>query len=173
MAVKKDTAPATVGAEKVTTTRATTKNYQPSDMIMCRSVTHGELIFLGKKSGLQYSWANIGDETPVEYQDLQAAYSIKSRFLTDPLFVIEDEDLVKKWNGMLKPVYDSLESGDAEALLQLSPDTLRSALETASVGMKKSVMSLAAEKIVKNEFDSLSRIRVIDDVLGTELIKMI
>lgn len=175
MAVRKEVTPETTGAVTKPAVAKTpaAKTYQPSDMIMCRSVTHGELIFLGRKSGLQYSWSNIGDETPVEYQDLQAAYSIKSRFLTDPLFVIEDDALVKKWGNMLQSVYDGLDSGDAEQLLQLPPDALRKALTTASNGMRKSVMSLAAEKIINNELDSLSRIRVIDDVLGTELIKMI
>ena len=68
------------------------RKYEPDEMITCRSLTYGELLLTGKKSKLLYSWANYGDTTEVEYQDLQALKSTKSSYLYKPRFVIEDEE---------------------------------------------------------------------------------
>ena len=37
------------------------KKYSPNDLIECRSVTGGELILIGDKSKLQYTWADYAD----------------------------------------------------------------------------------------------------------------
>ena len=73
-----------------------TRKFDPTETFPCRSVCYGELILEGYKSKILYTWANCGDYADVEYQDLQALQSRKSRFLTDPLFVIEDEDGTKR-----------------------------------------------------------------------------
>ena len=59
-----------------------TKNKAPrkfamDDPILCKSVTFGELLLPGKKSQLLYTWANYGDTTEVEFQDLQALRSTR------------------------------------------------------------------------------------------------
>lgn len=147
------------------------KKFESDELILCTSVTHGELNLLGKKSGLQYIWANVGDTAEVEYQDLQALYATKSRFLVDPLFMIEDEELVDQWKSMLKPIYDKIASQDLDAMLQLPPERLRVSLERAPKGIRHTIVTLAAEKIQSGELDSMNRIKVIDEVLGVELAK--
>lgn len=149
------------------------KKFAPTDTITCRSVCYGELILEGYKSKILYTWANAGDTADVEYQDLQALQSRKSTFLTAPLFIIEDEDLVKQWSNMLKPIYDKIEEEDFDKILALPVSKLKSKLKVLPEGMKTSIKSVAAAKIQSGEFDSISRIKAIDEILGTELKMMI
>ena len=152
-----------------TETKNTSKKFAPDDVIECRSVTYGELVLLGFKSKLLYTWANAGDVAYVEYQDLQALQSRKSKFLTEPLFIIEDEDLVKQWGNILQPVYDKIVEADLEAILQLPVTKLKSRLKSSPEGIKRSIKSLAAAQIISGELDSLNKIKAIDEVLGTDL----
>ena len=47
--------------------KKTPKKYALDERIECRSVTGGELILIGPKTGLQYTWADYGDTAWVEY----------------------------------------------------------------------------------------------------------
>lgn len=156
-----------------TTSKPKTRKFDPTETIPCRSVCYGELILEGYKSKMLYTWANAGDYADVEYQDLQALQSRKSAFLTKPLFIIEDEELVEQWGSMLKPIYEKIEEADMEELIKLSPTQLKKKLKGLPEGLKESVKTMAAAKIVSGELDSLNRIKAIDEVLGTELMSMI
>lgn len=158
--------------EQVKTSKSV-KKFEASETIPCRSVTYGELILSGYKTKLLYTWANAGDIAYVEYQDLQALQSRKSKFLTEPLFIIEDEDLVEQWGNMLKPIYDKIKEDDLENFLQLPPNKLERQLKSAPEGVQKSIKSMAAAKIASGEFDSINRIKAIDNALGTELLSTI
>ena len=65
------------------------KEYNGDDLIPCRSMTKGELICVGKKSKETYMWADYGDITEVEYQDLLALKASKSSFIFDTLFLMQ------------------------------------------------------------------------------------
>ena len=159
--------------KKTSPSKAKTRKFDPTETISCRSVCYGELILEGYKSKILYTWANYGDYADVEYQDLQALQSRKSAFLTKPLFIIEDEELVEQWGSMLKPIYEKIDEADLEQLLKLTPSQLKKKLKVLPEGFKESVKTMAAAKIVSGELDSLNRIKAIDEVLGTELMSMI
>lgn len=158
---------------KKTIAKPKTRKFDPNETFPCRSVCYGELILEGYKSKILYTWANCGDYADVEYQDLQALQSRKSRFLTDPLFIIEDEELVDHWGALLKPIYSKIEEDDIEQILKLTPAQLKKRLKSAPNGIKESIKTMAAAKIMSGELDSLNRIKAIDEVLGTELMSMI
>lgn len=145
------------------------RKYAPEDMITCRSVTFGELLMTGKKSGLLYSWANHGDTTEVEFQDLQALKSTRSSYLFRPRFVVEDEELVAQWGKDFENLYQSIVDVDVEALFRLPVAQLRSKLKKAPRGVQQAVKNIAGEKILNGTLDSLAKIKAIDEVLGTDL----
>ena len=122
------------------------RKYAPDDMITCRSVTFGELLMTGKKSGLLYSWANHGDTTEVEYQDLQALKSTRSSYLFRPRFVVEDEELIAQWGKDFEKLYESIVSVDVEALFKLPVNQLKSKLKSAPKGVQQAVKNIAGEK---------------------------
>ena len=146
------------------------REYQPTDEIMCRSITSGELIFCGK-SGTRYSWINSGDIVPVEYQDLRTARLSKSQFLFDPLFVIEDEELLtlKEWKDIAY-LYESMyDETDLSNIFNLSATDLQKVLPNLPKGAQNSIRVMAAERIETGELDSISKIKAIDFALDTEL----
>jgi hypothetical protein len=138
-------------------------------MITCRSITYGELLLTGTKSKLLYSWANYGDTTEVEYQDLQALKSTRSSYLFKPRFVIEDEELVEQWGKDFADMYKSIVDVDVEDLFKLPVSQFKSKLKKAPKGVQQAVKNIAGEKIMNGTLDSLTKIKAIDEVLGTDL----
>lgn len=145
------------------------RKYNPSDMIPCRSITFGELLLTGTKSKLLYSWANYGDITEVEFQDLQALKSTRSSYLFKPRFVIEDEELAAQWSKDLGTMYKAIVDVDVEDLFKLSPAQFESKLKKAPKGVQQAVKNIAGEKILNGTLDSLKKINAIDRILGTDL----
>lgn len=145
------------------------RKYEPDELITCRSLTFGELLLSGKKSKLLYSWANYGDTTEVEYQDLQALKSTKSSYLYRPRIVVEDEELVAQWGKDFVGMYKNIEDVDAEDLLKLPVAQLRARLKKSPRGVQHAVKNIAGEKILNGSLDSLAKIKAIDEILGTDL----
>ena len=159
--------------ETVQTTKTEPKKaprkYAPDELITCRSITYGELLLTGTKSKLLYSWANYGDPTEVEYQDLQALKSTRSSYLFKPRFVIEDEELVEQWGKDFGDMYKNIVDVDVEDLFKLPMAQFKSKLKKAPKGVQQAVKNIAGEKILNGSLDSLAKIKVIDEILGTDL----
>ena len=145
------------------------RKYAPTDRIPCRSLTYGELLLTGPKTKLLHTWANYGDVTEMEYQDLQALKSTRSSYLFKPRFIIEDEELVEQWSGDFKKMYDDIVEMDVEALFRLPIGQLKAKLKKAPAGVQLAVKNMAGEKIMNGTLDSLAKIKAIDEVLDTQL----
>ena len=149
--------------------KKTPRKYAPDEMVTCRSITYGELLLTGTKSKLLYSWANYGDTTEVEYQDLQALKSTRSSYLFKPRFVVEDEELVAQWGKDFSDMYKNIVDVDVEDLFKLPVSQFKSKLKKAPKGVQQAVKNIAGEKIMNGTLDSLTKIKAIDEVLGTDL----
>lgn len=145
------------------------RKYAPDELVTCRSLTYGELLLTGTKSKLLYSWANYGDTTEVEFQDLQALKSTRSSYLFKPRFVIEDEELAEQWSKDLGDMYKTIVEVDVEDLFKLPLNQFKSKLKKAPKGVQQAVKNIAGEKILNGSLDSLAKIKAIDDILGTDL----
>lgn len=157
---------------KVTSTKRVTKKYSPNDLIECRSVTGGELILIGDKSRLQYTWADYGDTAWVEYQDLQALQSRRSGFLVKPRFIIEDEDLVEQWGSMLKPIYDKINTQTIEDFFELPLNKFKAQLKIMPEGLKDAIKTKAVQMIQDEELYDIRKVREIDVAWGTDFVEM-
>lgn len=149
--------------------KTTIRKFAPDDMITCRSITYGELLLTGTKSKLLYSWSNYGDTTEVEFQDLQALKSTRSSYLFRPRFVIEDEELAEQWSKDLGDMYKEIVHVDVEDLFKLPLNQFKAKLKKAPKGVQQAVKNIAGEKIMNGSLDSLSKIKAIDEILGTDL----
>ena len=145
------------------------RKFAPDEPVSCRSITYGELLLVGPKSKLLYSWANYGDTTEVEYQDLQALKSTKSSYLYRPRFVIEDEELVEQWSKDFKAMYDDIVEVDVEDMFKLPLNQFKARLKKAPKGVQMAVKNIAGEQIANGTLDSLKKIKAIDEILGTDL----
>ena len=143
--------------------------YDLDEQITCRSITYGELLIVGPKSKLLYSWSNYGDTTPVEYQDLQALRSIRSAHLLKPRIIVEDEELIAQWGKDFENMYSKIVDVDVEKILDLPLGKFKTALKNAPNGVQQAVKNIAGEKILDGSLDSLAKIKAIDEILGTDL----
>ena len=148
--------------------KKTPRKFEQNDPILCKSVTYGELLYPAKKSQLLYSWANYGDVTEVEYQDLQALRSTKSAYLNAPYFVIEDEELLEQWPE-LKKLYEKIATVDIDRMFDLPINKFKTALRNLPAGFKDSIKNVASAKILDGTLDSLSKIKAVDEVFNTDL----
>lgn len=161
-----------VREEVVTATveKSAPKNYSDEDLIECRSITRGELILIGKKSKNKYVFANYDDTCEIEVGDLNALRASKSAYLYDPLFVIEDDKFVSqpKWKD-IKKMYDENIANDINVILEKPLGEFKNILKNLPKGYKDALCDEVATRIRNDEFDSIKKIKAIDDICGTEL----
>lgn len=144
--------------------------FAQNDPILCRSVTAGWLGVSGK-SGQLYTFSNYGDECEIEYGDLFALKNRKSDYLYDPLFVIEDEELLEnaRWKDLGQFYSESIYGKDnVEQIINLSPTGFKNALKQLPKGLLNAVKMEISKRIEEGTFDSLKKINIIDDVCGTD-----
>ena len=162
---------ATAESEAVKETTVKDKRiFDKEDLIPCRSITFGELLMVGAKTKFVYKWANYDDIQEVEYQDL--IYDVKipggsySRF---PRFVVIDDDFLDQ-NPVLNDIYSKIYSKqDIRKILDLSPNELKKTVEGLPKGVKDSLKTMVATMITNGSFDSMNKIKILDELLDTQM----
>lgn len=165
----------TTETKGVTVEKKKPKTFSQSDPILCRSVTPGWLGVSGK-SGMYYVFSNYGDVTEIEYGDLFALKNRHSKYIYDPLFVIEDDELLEnpRWKDVSEFYSDKVYGmDDIEEVLNKPNTSFKSALKSLPKGLLKAVTVEVAKRIEEGTFDSLKKIKILDDVCGTDFAKMI
>ena len=147
--------------------------HDPNELVVCRSVVFGELILIGPKTNMRYSWANEGDVREVEYQDLLSWRALHSRYLFEPMIIIEDKDICEEWKADLGKLYDEVQAIDLKALFNLPQRQFVAQLKKLPATMKTSVQNMANAMIQNKTLYDLRKIEAIDEILHTELKKMI
>lgn len=147
--------------------------HSPDELIACRSVTFGELLIIGPKTKLVYSWANEGDIREVEYQDLMSLKALRHRYLFDPFIIIEDEALREEWKADLDPVYNKLEEVSLNGIFDLPQRQFVAKLKQLPPSVKSSIQNMAYSMIQNKTLYDLRKIDAMDEILGTELKMMI
>ena len=148
----------------------TAKKYDKEDVIPCKSITNGKLLVDGEKSGILYRWGDYGDIEEIEYQDL--IYMIRAHRVSvyKPRFIIQDEEFVAQHKD-LKELYDSLYSiKDLKDILNLPVTQMRKAIEELPEGAFESIKGVAASMIHNGQYDSVKKIKVLDEIFDTKLL---
>ena len=148
------------------------REYQADDKIPIRSITHGELLMEGKKSGILYHWYAYGDVTEVEYQDLYTLKNSRSSYVYKPFFVIEDEELLTdpRWKDVADLYNHLYDYSQLDELFKLKLADFKAVLAQAPAGLKDAIKMEAADRIDKGTLDSIQKIKAIDVACGTDLI---
>ena len=147
--------------------------HDPNELILCRSVRFGGLRLIGPKTHMPYEWANEGDVREVEYQDLVSWRALRSRYLFEPMIIIEDEDIVEEWKADLGDLYEELQNIDIRAMFKLPHRQFVAQLKKLPAGLKTTVQNMAYSMIQDRTLYDLRIIDSIDEILGTELKMMI
>lgn len=173
--VEAESATESVKAESVKTAdikeaKKEKKTYALSDGIPCKSITNGGLYMPGLKSNILYSWVDVGDIVEVEYQDLQAAIRSNNGYVMNPLFVIEDEELVLQF-PQLKELYEALYSvGELEDVItELSLGDMKATILSLPKGAQDAIKHLASKMVSDGRLDSVKKIKTFDEIFDTEM----
>ena len=143
-----------------------TKTFKPDDEIPCKSVTPWRLNAVGVDRNTVYHWEYYGDVDYLKYKDLQALR--RTDYITKPKIIIEDADLCYQWRRELGETYkyflgveypeEFFDIPDAkfEQMLEKAPDTV------------KEVIKVTAMNMIKNEnYPTVQKLTLIDNILGT------
>lgn len=149
------------------------KTFDNETPIPCTSITAGELGMLGIKSGINYTWAGRGDVTDVEYQDLVAAIRSGKKHITEPYFIINDDDFLEEY-PQVKKIYGEIYSiGDLRKVItDLDPQSMRLTIESLPNGAKESIKNIASTMIANHQIDSIDKIKVLDKIYDTKFMLM-
>lgn len=145
------------------------KTFSDTDLIPCVSITPGELFVVGDKSKNLYTFADNDYLVEIEYRDLKYAAASRDKMMYRPRYIVQDRDFLKEFPELEK-VYGDLYSGsDLQKILKLSPSEMKRTIEKLPLGAKDALKSIAATQIDNKQLDSIQRVKVLDEVFGTEL----
>ena len=150
------------------------KKYDPTELIVCRSVFPGKLLFRGEKTKMIYTFSEKGDLNYVEYQDLLAATLTKKKAILSPYIVIEDEELLAQpqFNHLNELYNKTFVLDNIEDLLNLPAIEFKKQFNELPIGAKKSVMLVASTMLKEGRFDSLNKVSIIDEACNSNLAVM-
>lgn len=143
-----------------------TKTFKPDEQIPCRSVTPWKLNALGTDKNTVYCWNNFGDVEYVAYKDLQAWR--RKNIVIKPKIIIEDPDLCEQWKREIGDIYKPFIGVDYPEELFDLPDVEFEKLLKTSNDTVKEIIKVTAVNMIKNEnFPTIPKIVLIDNILGT------
>lgn len=148
-------------------------SFNATDLIPCVSMTVGELIMVGIKSGNVYDFVDFGDVVEVEYRDLDSAVRTRSHYIFDPKIVVQNIDFLKMHKNV-DEVYNGLYSpSDLVGLLDYPPDKLKAIVKALPIGTQEALKGIVMQRIQDGRLDSVNRVKALDEVFGTKMaIKM-
>lgn len=151
------------------------KTYEPTTPVRCRSLYPGYMNFGGPKTKTTYRWSNSGDVEYVEYQDLRAAMLARSPHIYNPYIIIDEPDAIEgeEW-GRVRELYSSMYSTkDLKEILNYPADKMQKVLAALPEAAQRSVANIAKTMMDTGELDSLKKINIIDEMMGTDLKLMV
>lgn len=157
------------GKAAVAAKEASVKVFSPDDRIPCRSVTPWELNAVGVDRVTVYHWKYFGDVDYVAYRDLQSWR--RKDIVTKPSIIIEDADICSQWKRELGEVYKPFTGVEyPEDLFSLPDEKFQKMLEDRSKtgNTLREIIKVTAMNMINNEnYPDMSKIKLIDNVLGT------
>lgn len=146
------------------------RKYKATDLIPCVSIIAGELGMIGIKTKNNYIWNYTNDVVEVEYQDLVAGIRSNSDTVMKPYIIVQDNDFVEQ-QPQLQKLYSTMYSkGDLRSILNLSSSQIKTVVSKLPEGAKEAMKNIAATQITNGQLDSVKKIQLLDELLGTELI---
>ena len=147
----------------------TDADYKPDEMIRCRSLFAGVLLFTGDATHMTYTFNGPGDVRNVEYQDLKAAMVQRKDSIFNPDIIIEDTDLVNDDHWFeVKEVYENMfDENDITKVMNLPVRDFRYAFEQLPITAKNRIIANYATQIENGTFEQLNKAKIIDEVCGT------
>lgn len=152
------------------TTERKVKTAPNRDMyVSVMNATSGSTIYKNPKSGATWVFNGYGVVDQMDVATLMTMKSSEPKFLTEPWLIILDDEVVDYLG--LTHIYDNiLKPDELELFFKLPVAKMEDILKRVPNGVKELIASTAMEKIENDELYDTRVIRVIESVLGIELI---
>lgn len=139
-----------------------------NELVSCRNVTDGQLIYKSRKTGLTTIWMNYGDTDFLDVGELLTMKASQPKFLNDVWLVIDDEDIVEFLG--LKHIYKNLvDTEDIDAFFDKTPSEMEQALIKLPKGLKETIGTRARKLVESEELYDNRKISVLEDNLNIGL----
>lgn len=155
--------------EEIKEVKKEKKVFEQSEGVMCHSATQGGLFIEGPKTGMIYRFIDYGDECEIEYRDLVALVRSKSSYVYHPYMIIDDEDFIAEFPQIVKFYNDQYSMKDLRAILNLDVYAMTETIKKLPSTAIESLKIIAATQISNGNIDSISKVRALNEIFGTEL----
>ena len=147
------------------------KKVERDDVVACRNLTSGRLVYISKKSGLETIWSEFGDVEYIDVAELLTMRSSQPKFLKEPWLFVDDED-VAEYLG-LRQLYDSLIPIDeVDDFFKLNVQQAKTLIPKLPKGMKALISEKARKGIQDGSLNNLQLIRLLEQELHLDLISL-
>jgi hypothetical protein len=147
------------------------KKVERDDVVACRNLTSGRLVYISKKSGLETIWSEFGDVEYLEVAELLTMRSSQPKFLKEPWLFVDDEDAAEYLG--LRQLYESLIPIDeVDDFFKLNVQQAKSLLPKLPKGMKALISEKARKGIQDGSLNNLQLIRLLEQELHLDLISL-
>lgn len=132
------------------------------------NITNGGLIYVSKRSGAEWRFERYGDVENIELQELLTMRSSQRKFFDEPFILILDEEVVEFLG--LKKSYEKLIKPDSiDEVFNMNNDDFKEVIEKAPRGIKQLIVSRAREKYDNGTFDSIRKIKILNETMKTDI----
>jgi hypothetical protein len=145
------------------------KVFEQNDGIMCKSLVQGRLNVEGPKTKMIYNFSHFGDETEIEYRDLVALVRTKDVSVFSPRFVVIDDDFLDEFPNVKKFYDNEYSVRNITDILELDNTEMIEKIKNLPKGAFEALRSIAAERVMSGEIDSVRKIKSLDIAFGTDL----
>lgn len=145
------------------------KKFDQDSPISCHSVIEGGVYFTGGKTKIPYTFNCYGDEVDILYSDLALAVRIKSPYLFNPWFIVDDEDFIAEFPQLQKFYNENYSVRELKNILKLPIDEMVSEINALPKTAIESIKGIAASKVANGSIDSIAKIKALDEIFGTDL----
>ncbi len=142
------------------------KKFAPDDLIPCRSIVPWYLETVGLDKMTTYKWPNYGDIEYVAYRDLQSWR--RKPVVKEGMIMIEDPDICDQWKHDIGAIYKRyLGINYPEEFFDKPDDEFERMLRDADETFKEVIKYTAMDMIRNENYPSLQKLIIIDNILGT------
>ena len=154
---------------KVKEEKSEKRVFEQNEGISCRSVVQGNVYLTGTKTKIPYEWMDYGDRTDIEYCDLVSLVRERSGYLFNPFIIVEDEDFIGQFPQLQKFYNENYSIAELGKILELSTSEMEKEINALPKTALESLKKIAANQVSLGQIDSVSKIKALDRIFGTDL----
>lgn len=145
-------------------------NYTGSRYIDVKSVTQGSLSYFDTRTGIRLEWNEYGVKQRMTENEIISMHASYPDYLTTPLVIVEDEDILRKLN--IDTIYNNKNfevSKNLSNFFNLSFNEMKNYIVDISEEVKDNIKVLALEKYRNKEITDLNLLNFLKENLNLDL----